>query len=93
MPIGAWDIDPGGPVDTTIDPQPVDEVDRPAAFHAPAPGSAAFGATSVVQQGFKCPPAATAYPLFQVGASSWQAPTVLALATLPATPITEIPGS
>lgn len=35
---GDWRIDPGGPVDTTLDPQPVDEVDRPAAFTLMAPG-------------------------------------------------------
>jgi 8-oxo-dGTP pyrophosphatase MutT (NUDIX family) len=31
-------IDPGGPVDPLVDPQPVDEVDRPAAFTLMAPG-------------------------------------------------------
>jgi ADP-ribose pyrophosphatase YjhB (NUDIX family) len=36
-PPGAWDIDPRGPVDTTVDPQPVEEVNRPAAFTLMAP--------------------------------------------------------
>jgi ADP-ribose pyrophosphatase YjhB (NUDIX family) len=35
---GEWAIDPGGPVDPTVAPQPVDEVDRPAAFTLMAPG-------------------------------------------------------
>jgi ADP-ribose pyrophosphatase YjhB (NUDIX family) len=31
-------FDPGGPVDPRLEPQPVDEVDRPAAFTLMAPG-------------------------------------------------------
>jgi NUDIX domain len=31
-------IDPGGPTDPTLPPQPVDDVDRPAAFTLMAPG-------------------------------------------------------
>jgi 8-oxo-dGTP pyrophosphatase MutT (NUDIX family) len=34
----SWDIDAGGPVDPTVEPQAVDEVDRPAAFTLMAPG-------------------------------------------------------
>ena len=35
---GEWRIDPGGPVDPAVTPQPVDEVDRPAVFTLMAPG-------------------------------------------------------
>jgi hypothetical protein len=35
---GGRAIDPGGPVDPTVAPQPVDDVDRPAAFTLMAPG-------------------------------------------------------
>jgi ADP-ribose pyrophosphatase YjhB (NUDIX family) len=37
MATGGWAIDPRGPVDPTIAPQPVDDVDRPAAFTLMAP--------------------------------------------------------